>query len=192
MDAPGKPNRKNEILYQEVVEHDESPKQHTEKSLNRSISHPTIHKDAGTMHESQEDLSKGLKTVDPSEIELQLEDALENEKRKSHEISQSPQQDSLKTNLEELRDPRFFMSKVDEESLEDTAAKPKAHDFGARRAQPASPIESPAYSESKPAPSFDDLSNELSEKKERSQSLFAPSSASMAAKPNASAIKVEN
>ena len=52
------------------------------------------------------------------------------------------------------------MSKVDEESLEDTEGKPRALDSGTRKARPASFAESPDYSESKPAPSFDDLSNE--------------------------------
>ena len=49
--------------------------------MNRSISYPTIkNKDSGQGIDRSEDemKSKGMKSVDPSEIELQLEDALEN------------------------------------------------------------------------------------------------------------------
>lgn len=105
---------------------DSQPFIQTDKSLNRSISHPTIHNKDMTMHDSPDGepagSRTGMKSVDPSDIVLQLEDGLETQKRRQDSVAKtgSKEEKSQKGhNLEDLRDPRFFMSKVDDESVED-------------------------------------------------------------------------
>lgn len=96
------------------------------------------------MQDSQEDAaSKGMKTVDPSDIELQLEDALENQKRKQDQPQSAEKEEKSQSgNMEDLRDPRFFMSKVDDESVEDRDAQPAVINYAKRGSTPSSGPES--------------------------------------------------
>lgn len=86
----------------------------------------------------EDDISK--KQLHPSDIELQLEDALNNEKKKRYIFNESPPGEPA--NMDDLRDPRFFMSKVDDDSMEDTQGRQQ-------------------LSDSKPAPSIENFEVEL-------------------------------
>jgi len=82
--------------------------------LNRSISYPTIHKDPGleSLHDNSERGSGSA--VHHDDIEIQLEDALKKEQDKT---------DSEANNMAGLHGSRFFMNKVEEDSLGDTHDK---------------------------------------------------------------------
>ena len=110
-----------------MIQEKDSPPHHTEKSLNRSASY-----NGGTLPNLEGSFeSSGLKhaandLLDPNSIELQLEDALMNEKLKQLDVVSTPENKSSaekSRGIEDLRDPRFFMSKVDDESLGDTHGK---------------------------------------------------------------------
>ena len=131
-----------------------------------------------------------MKSVDPSDIVLQLEDDLQTQKRKQDSVAKSASKDertSKGNNLEDLRDPRFFMSKVDDESVEDQTAQqpvitypPSAH---RRASNPSSCPESERLSENQPAPSLEEVSQ--SDKKQNRRMMFER-------QPEPSAIRVEN
>ena len=200
---------------------DESPQPHqrTEKSLNRSQSYPTIinemeaveqaklermNEDSGDEDQEAAHGTHPSKEINHDDIEIQLEDALMQQKRKETSFEFSPaleagsnvnskvgthqtSEDSSANHLEDLRDPRFFTNKLEEDLID---VPPKQNPFvPAHRNQTSELVVKKheagssslvAELDSQPAPG-----TSLSEEKDRNP-------ASLFAEQNSNPIKVEN
>jgi hypothetical protein len=87
--------------------------------------------------------------------------------------------------MDDVRGPRFFLSKVDDESVEEQSEQQEpVFTYPKRGSNPSSGPES-ELSENQPAPSLEDVQNETSDVKNQAGVVFGP-------KAESSAIKVEN
>lgn len=129
----------------------ELKRQQTDNSLKRSESFPSIPKDQHAEGREAEDKSSQLvdsqdnKMIDTSQIQIDLEGELENQKNleqndnassaasppqdKSSGKNQDPQQrqEDYNSDLRQLRDQRFFLSKVDDDNENPSAGKNKSN-----------------------------------------------------------------